>query len=68
MASIFNRHDLPDHLFNIPELSFDQDLFADRLDGPWFRLGTLTIQSQRDIRGVENVIERRSIILLTSDN
>ena len=63
MASIFNRHDLPDHLFNIPELSFDQDLSADRLGGLWFRLGTLTIQSQRDIRGVENVIERRSIML-----
>lgn len=63
MASIFNRHDLPDHLFNIPDLDFHEDLFVDHLGGLWFRLGAWTIQSQRNIRGVENVIERHSIML-----
>ena len=63
MASIFDRHDLPDHLFNIPGLDFREDLFADRLGGLWFRLGAWTIQPHRDDQDVENVIERQSIML-----
>lgn len=63
MASIFERHGLPDHLFNIPELDFHEDLFADRLGGLWFRLGAWTIQPYRDVQGVENRIERQSIML-----
>ena len=63
MEAIFDRRDLPDHLFNIPELDFHEDLCANRLGGLWFRLGAWTIQSQRDLRGVENVIERQSIML-----
>ena len=63
MATIFDKSDLPDHLFNIAELDFHEDLFANRLGGLWFRLGAWTIQSQRDDRGVENVIERQSFML-----
>ena len=63
MASIFDRNDLPDHLFNIPDLSFHEDLFADRLGGLWFRLGAWTIQPHHDVQDVENVIERQSIML-----
>ena len=60
---IFNRRDFPSHLFEIPELDFSEDILVERLSGLWFRLGAWTIQPQRDIRGVENVIERQTIML-----
>ena len=41
MAVIFNKCDLPTHLFNIPELDFSEDIFTDPQDGLWFRLGRL---------------------------
>jgi hypothetical protein len=63
MAAIFDRRDLSSHLFNIPELDFHEDLFADRLGDQWFRLGAWTVRPQRDHRGVEDVIERQSIML-----
>lgn len=63
MAIIINRDDAPRHLFNIPELDFSEDLFSERLIGPWFRLGSLTINTRRDDRRVEDVVERQSILL-----
>lgn len=63
MAAIFDRRDLPSHLFNIPELDFHEDLFANRLGDLWFTLGAWTIESQRDRRGVENVIGRQSMLI-----
>ena len=63
MEAIFDRRDLPSHLFNIPELDLHEELFVDRLGDQWFRLGAWTVQSQRDRRGVENVIERQSFAL-----
>lgn len=63
MAAILNRDDAPSHLFNIPELDFSEDLFAERLGGPWFRLGAWTIMPHRDDRGIENVVSRQSLLL-----
>ncbi len=63
MATIINRDDSPSHLFNIPELDFSADLFAERLASPWFRLGAWTITPRRDRRGVEDVVSRQSLLL-----
>lgn len=63
MAAILNRGDAPSHLFNIPELDFSEDLFAESLGGPWFRLGAWTITPHRDDRGIENVVSRQSLLL-----
>ncbi len=63
MAAIFDKHAIPTHVFNIPDLDFHEDLFADRLGSLWFRLGVWTIKSQRNDRGVEDVIERQSVML-----
>ena len=61
---VINRGDAPDHVFNIPELDFSQDLFAERLSGEWFRLGAWTIDPRRDERGVEDVVSRQSFLLV----
>ena len=63
MATIINRDDVPGHSFNVRELDFSGDLFAERLAGPWFRLGAWTINSRRDERGVEEEISRQSLLL-----
>lgn len=63
MAAIINRDDAPSHLFSIPELDFSGDLFAERVGGPWFRLGAWTITPHRDERGVEAVVSRQSLLL-----
>ena len=63
MAAIINRDDAPSHLSSIPELDFSRDLFAERLGGPWFRLGAWTITPHRDERGVEDVVSRQSLLL-----
>jgi hypothetical protein len=36
---LIDRNDLPKHLFGIPDLGLSDDLCAERLAGPWFRLG-----------------------------
>ncbi len=63
MSTIINRDDAPEHLFNIPELDFSQDLFAERLSGQWFRLGAWTINPRRDERGVEDVMSLQGLLL-----
>lgn len=63
MAVVINRDGAPSHLFSIPELDFSGDLFADRVTGPWFRLGAWTITPRRDERSVEDVISRQSLLL-----
>lgn len=63
MAVIFNKCDLPTHLFNIPELDFSEDLFADPQGGLWFRPGAWTNTPQRDDQGVEDVVSRQTIML-----
>jgi hypothetical protein len=63
VAAIINRNDAPSHLFNIPELDFSGDLFAERLGGPWFRLGARTITRRHDERGVEDGVSRQSLLL-----
>jgi hypothetical protein len=67
VAAIINQDDAPTHLFNIPELDFSGDLFAQRLAGQWIRLGLRTIKSPRDERGVEDDVERLSLLLAPAD-
>jgi hypothetical protein len=38
-AMPIDRNDLPNHLFGIPDLDLSEDLCAEPLAGPWFRLG-----------------------------
>ena len=63
MGSIINRDDTPSHLFNIPELDFTQDLFTERISGPWFRLGAWTETPRRDGRDVADVVSRQSLLI-----
>lgn len=63
MSLIFNRDDLPEHIFSIPELDFSEDLFIDRLSGLWFRLGAVTLNPQPNDQGVEDLIQRQSMLI-----
>ena len=67
MPFIINREDSPSHLFNIPELDFSEDLFIERLSGPWFRLGAWTHKKLRDERRVEDMVFRQSFLLTSED-
>lgn len=64
MNVIINRDEAPIHLFRIVELDFSGDLFAERLSGQWFRLGARTITPHRNKRGVEDVVSRKSLLLV----
>ena len=61
-AVLIDRNDLPKHLFGIPDQDLSEDLCAEPLAGPWFRLGACSAGSGRDKQGVENVVYRRSMI------
>lgn len=63
MTSIINRDEAPTHLFNIPELDFSGDLFAERVGTSWFRLGSWTNTRRRSVRNVEDVVFRQSFLL-----
>ncbi len=63
MAAIINRDDVPAHLFNIRELDFSDDLFAEPVAGQWFRLAARTVTSRRSERGVEDEVFRQSVLL-----
>lgn len=63
MTTVIKREDAPSHLFRIPDLDFSEDLFAEPLVGTWFRLGARTIKSPRDEKGVEDFVERQSLLL-----
>jgi hypothetical protein len=45
---LIDRNDLPKHLFGIPDLDLSDDLCAERLAGPWFRLGACSTGSGWD--------------------
>jgi hypothetical protein len=62
-TALLKRKDAPAHLFNIPELDFSTDLFAERTSALWFRLGVRTKISRRDHRGFEDEVMRQSILL-----
>jgi hypothetical protein len=64
---LIDRNDVPKHLFGIPELNLSEDLCAERLAGPWFRLGAWTFDSGSDGQGVENVVYRQSMLLSPGD-
>jgi hypothetical protein len=63
VTAILNRSDAPSHLSSIPELDFSGDLLAERLAGPWVRLGAWTTASPLDERGVEDEVMRQSLLL-----
>src|SRR5260221_1119749 len=63
MPVVMNRKKAPNHLFNIPELDVSDDLFAERLSGPWLRLAAWTSDRRRDKSGVEEEISRQSFLL-----
>jgi hypothetical protein len=50
-AVLIDRNDLPNHLFGIPDLDLSEDLCAEPLAGPWFRLGACSTGSGWDKRG-----------------
>ena len=64
---LLDRDDVPKHLFGIPELDLSGDLCAERLAGPWFRLGAWTFGSGSDGQGVEKVVYRQSMLLSPED-
>jgi hypothetical protein len=63
VTAILNRNDAPDHLSSVHELDFSVDLFADRLAGPWIRLGAWTPTSLSDERGVDDDVMRQSLLV-----
>ncbi len=63
MAAIINRDDAPAHLFNVRELDFSDDLFAEPVAGQWVRLAARTVRSRRSDRGVEDEVFRQSLLL-----
>jgi hypothetical protein len=63
MAKIISRSEAPGHLFNISDLDFSEDLFAERVSVPWFRLAAWTITPRRDERGLEDAIFRQTLML-----
>lgn len=62
-AAILERQTAPKHLFNIPQLDFSDDVFAERLTAPWYRLGAWTEKSSQRKGDVAEVIERFSFLL-----
>jgi len=60
---IFFRDSAPSHLFSIPEMDFSEDLFAEPLEGHWFRLASVTIGNPVNARSVRDVTERQSLLL-----
>ena len=63
VTAIFNRDDVPGHLSSVYELDFAGDLIAERLAGPWIRLGAWTRNPPVDARGVEEDIMRQSLLV-----
>lgn len=64
-GKILDREGAPEHLFNIPQLDFSDDVFVERLTAPWFRLGAWTEKSSKQNGDVVEVIERFSFLLPT---
>lgn len=62
-TTLINKNNVPNHLFSIPELDFSEDLFVEPLEGSWFTLGVWTIEPSRDERGVEDAVQRQSLLL-----
>jgi hypothetical protein len=64
---LIDRNDLPNPLFRIPDLDLSDDLCAEPLAGPWFRLGASSAGSGSHKQGVENVVYRQSMLLTPED-
>lgn len=51
------------HLVAIPELDFSSDLTQVPYQGPWFRLGSWTLKSERNDFDIQDVISRQSLLI-----
>jgi hypothetical protein len=63
VSAILNRNDAPGHLSSIHELDFSGDLFAERLAGPWVRLGAWALTAPVNERGVAEDVMRQSLLV-----
>lgn len=57
------REQIPEHVTRIPELDFSSHLAFNPLRDPWFQLGIWSVGKHRDERGIEEVIERQSLLI-----
>lgn len=67
MTTIFNRDQIPTHMFCIPALDFSSDLLVERQGSSWFRLGAWTTTSRRDEQSVEEEVMRQSLLIGDQD-
>lgn len=63
MTAIIDRNDVPSHVFNIRELDFSDDLFAERVADPWVRLAARTVESRGEGQRVEDDVFRQSLLI-----
>src|ERR1700733_14178169 len=61
-VKILERAEAPAHLFNISELDFSENLFAERLSLPWVRLGVMG-PSHTNESGVEEELRINTLLL-----
>jgi hypothetical protein len=59
---ILERADAPAHLFDISELDFSENLFAERVTHPWVRLGVLG-PGHTDESGIEAELRLNTLLL-----
>jgi hypothetical protein len=63
VTAIIDPKRVPSHLFNIRELDFSDDLFAERIAGPWVRLAARTVESRREAPHVQDEVFRQSLLI-----
>lgn len=66
MTPIIDPKKVPSHVFNIRELDFSDDLFADSIASPWVRLAARTVESRMEGR-VRDEIFRQSLLIAPED-
>lgn len=60
MECLFEVAEVPNHLLDIPGLDFSEELFAERVASPWFRLGAWT---SGDAHPGAAVVDRQSLLI-----
>lgn len=63
MTQLFDAESLPLHITQIPSLDLSDDLVVDPLKDMWFRLAAWTVEGKIDVRGVEDVLLRKTFLL-----
>jgi hypothetical protein len=62
VTPIIDPKTVPSHVFNIHELDFSDDLFADSIAGPWVRLAARTVESRMEGRVRDEVFQQSLLI------